>query len=81
MTTAKMKKKTWSKFWSPLKRVLSSAKLHTFEFFMEKNQSLINILNEKGPKIYSCCTPLSISHQELNDEPIFVLSTSKVPVA
>ena len=57
---------------SPQKRVLSSAKLHTFDFFMEKNKSLINILNKRGPRIDSCGTPVLILHQEVNDEAILV---------
>ena len=44
-------RKTRSKFLSPQKRVLSSAKLHTSDFCMEKNKSLINILNERRPRI------------------------------
>ena len=39
---------------------------------MEKNKSLINILNKRGPSIDPYGTPVLISHQELNDEPILV---------
>ena len=53
--------------------MLSSAKLHTSDFLMEKNKLLINILNRRGPRIDSCGTPALISHHELNDEPILVL--------
>ena len=45
---------------------------------MEKNKSLINILNEKGPRIEPCGTTVLISQQELNDEPILVLRILQV---
>ena len=70
--------KARSKLLSPQKRVLSSPNLHTFDFFMEKNKSLINILNKRGTKIDPCGTPILISHQELNDEPIFVCCFQQV---
>ena len=40
---------------------------------MEKNKSLINMLNKRGPRIDPGSTPVLISHQGLNDEPILVL--------
>ena len=52
--------------------MLSSAKLRTSDFFTEKDKSLINILNKRGPRIYPCGTPVLISHQKLHDEPILV---------
>ena len=52
--------------------MLSSAKLHASEIFIEKNKSLINILNKRGPKIDLCGTAVLISHEELNDESILV---------
>ena len=48
--------------------MFSSAKLHTSDFFMEKNKSLINMLNKKGPRIDSCSAPVLISYQEFNDK-------------
>ena len=51
--------------------MLSSAKLHASDFFMGKNKSLINILN-KLIWIDPCGTPVLISNQELNYEPILV---------
>ena len=57
----------------PQKRVLlSSANLHTSDFFMEKNKSLTNILHKRGPRIGPCGTAVLISHQELNHEPVLV---------
>ena len=68
MTTVKIEKKQDLKFCHH-RRVLSSAKLHTSDFFMEKIKSLINILNKRGPRI-DPCEPLLMSEQELNGEPI-----------
>ena len=53
--------------------VLSSAKLQIFVFSMKRKRSLINMLNNKGPKFEPCGTPLTISYQSLYEEPIFVL--------
>ena len=52
--------------------MLSSAELHISDFFMEKNKSLINILNKRGPRIDPCGTPILISHQDLDDESVLV---------
>ena len=40
---------------------------------MEKNKSLMNILNRRGPKNDPCGTAVWISHQALSDEPILVV--------
>ena len=53
--------------------VLSSAKLQTSDFVMEKNKSFMNILKRRGPRTDPCGTPVLISHHELKDEPIFLL--------
>ena len=53
--------------------MLSSAKLHTSEFVMDKNKLFIKILKRRGPRIDPCDTPGLISHHELKDEPNFVL--------
>ena len=53
--------------------VLSSAKLQIFVFSIKRKRSLINMLNNNGPKIEPCGTPLIISYQSLYEEPIFVL--------
>ena len=68
MTTVKIEKKQDLKFCHH-RRVLSSAKFHTSDFFMENIKSLINILNKRGPRI-DPCEPLLMSEQELNGEPI-----------
>ena len=52
--------------------VLSLAKLQIFVFSIKRNRSLINMLNNNGPKIELCGTPLIISYQSLYEEPIFV---------
>ena len=52
--------------------MLSSAKLQTSDFIMEKNKSFTKMLNNKGPSIHPCGTPVSISRHELKDDPIFV---------
>ena len=54
--------------------MLSSAELHISDFFMEKNKSLINILNKRGPRIDPCGTAVSISHRELKNESILVVA-------
>ena len=41
-------------------------------FYGEKNKSLINILNKRGPRIDPCGTPILISHQDLDDESVLV---------
>ena len=43
-----------------LYRVLSSAKLHISVFTINKNKSLIKMLNISGPKIDPCGTPNKI---------------------
>ena len=53
--------------------VLPSAKLQMFAFSIKRNRSLINMLNNNGPKIEPCGTPLTISYQSLYEESIFVL--------
>ena len=53
--------------------VLSSAKLQILAFSIKRKISLINMLNNNGPKIEPCGTPLTISYQSLYEEPIFVL--------
>ena len=47
--------------------VLSSAKLQTSDFVMEKNKSFMNILKRRGPRIDPCGTSVLISHHELKD--------------
>ena len=53
--------------------VLSSAKLQVFVFSIKRKKSLINMLNNNGPKIEPCGTTLTISYQSLYEEPIFVV--------
>ena len=53
--------------------VLSSAKLQIFVFSIKRKRSLINMLNNNGPRTEPCGTPLTISYQSLYEEPIFVL--------
>ena len=50
--------------------MLSSAKLRTSDFAMDKNKSSMKILKRRGPRIDPCGTPILISHHELKDEPI-----------
>ena len=52
---------------------LPSAKLQIFVFSIKIKRSLINMLNNNGPKIEPCGTPLTISYQSLYEEPVFVL--------
>ena len=53
--------------------MLSSAKIQTSDIVMEKNESFMKVLKRKGPMIDPCGTPVLISHDELKDEPIFIL--------
>ena len=52
--------------------VLSSAKLHIFVVLRKSKRSLINKLNNSGPKIDLCGMPLIISYQSLYEEFTFV---------
>ena len=52
--------------------VLPSAKLHMFVLSRKRKRSLINKLNNSGPKIDPCGTPLIISYQSLYEEFTFV---------
>ena len=63
---------TFSRFLLQLYSVLSSVKLQTFVFVMEKNKSLINKLKSRNTRIEPCGTPVLISYHELNAEPILV---------
>ena len=47
--------------------VLPSAKVQIFVFSMKRKRSLINMLNNNGPKIESCGTPLTISNHVVNN--------------
>ena len=61
--TVKIEKKTKDmNFCHHRKKFYRLQKLHTSDFFMEKNKSLINIANKRGPKIDPCGTPIFTSY-------------------
>ena len=51
--------------------VLSSAKLHVFDFSVQNIRSFRNILNSKVPRIEPCGTPNETQRQSLKVVPIF----------
>ena len=53
---------TFPRFLLRLYSVLSSTKLQTFDFVIESNKSLINILQIRGPRIEPCGTPVLMSY-------------------
>ena len=61
-----------SKTLSHLYIVLPSAKLHMFVLPRKRKRSLINKLNDSGPKIYPCGTPQIISYQSVYEEFTFL---------
>ena len=58
---------------SQLLSVLSSAKLHIFDLIWRRNKPLMKMLKSKGPKIGPCVIRVTISYQELKEQPILVL--------
>ena len=60
----------FARFLLQLYSVLSSAKFQISDFLIEKNKSLINLLNSRAPRIEHCGTPVLISYHELNAERI-----------
>ena len=63
---------TFSRFLLQIYSVLSSAKLQTFDFVIEKNKSLINILKSRGSRTEPFDTPVLIPYHETNAKPILV---------
>ena len=58
--------------------VLPLAKLHISEFSTKKKISLMNILNNSGPKIDPWGIPQQVSFHLLYEEPTFVLCFLKL---
>ena len=56
---------TCSKFLFQLYNVLSSAKLQTFDFIMDKNKLFLKLLKSTGQRIDSCGTPILILYHDL----------------
>ena len=72
--------RSYTKFWNiterfllQLYKVLSSAKLQTWDRFINRNKSFMKILKSRGPSMDPSGTLVITSYHALTDEPIFVL--------